>query len=489
MSESTPGNLEYKTAVRTVNGGEPEAVSFSYRTKLKHWTGLDRAISFTIMARFWSAAAGVLTVVLIAHFLTPNEQGYYYTFYSLVALQVVFELGFTFVVLQLAAHERAELAFTADGRIEGNPVALSRLASVLQKSVGWYSVAAAMMVATLLPAGLHFFGAHQNADVSVAWKAPWCLLVVVTALRLQLDPVCAFVEGCGFVWQIALMCLAQNVLGSLLAWTAMATNHGLYSPAMLILGQATVQLAFVSRTDLRRMLISLLHYPVGGNSVGWRDEIWPFQWRIAITWLSSYFITQLFNPILFVYQGPIAAGQMGMSLSIASSIGTVGLAWMSTKASPFGNLIARGEISALDRLFFRTLWQSMLLLVTAAVGFFFCLLIAEHKFPRLSVRVLSPWAFGLLLLTTMTNHVVFSEALYLRAHKREPFLVQALVVAIFLTISTLLLGRTWGANAVTVGYFVIAGLLGLPWGTYIFFTKRHEWYGWVVSHERASRTV
>jgi len=476
LSESSFSNLKNDAAAGALSRRKPEAVSSSYRAKLKRWTGLDRPIAFTLMARFWSATAGVLTVVLIAHFLTPHEQGYYYTFYSLVALQVVFELGFSFVVLQLAAHECAGLAFTADGRIEGNPVALSRLASVLQKSVRWYSVGAALMVATLLPAGLYFFAAHQHADLAVAWKAPWCLLVVVAALRLQFDPVCAFVEGCGFVWQIALMCLCQSVFGTLLAWTAMATKHGLYSPAMLILGQGAVQLAFVSRADLRRMLMRLLHHPVGGNSVGWRDEIWPFQWRIAITWLSSYFITQLFNPILFVYQGPIAAGQMGMSLSIASSIGTVGLAWMSTKSSPFGNLIARGEIPALDRLFFRTLWQSMLLLATTAAGFFLCLMITEHSFPRLAVRVLPPWAFALLLLTTMTNHVVFSEALYLRAHKREPFLVQALVVAIVLTISSLFLGRIWGANGVTVGYFVIAGLFGLPWGTYIFVTKRHEWY-------------
>ena len=327
-------------------------------------------------------------MLLIARFLTPNEQGYYYTFFSLVALQVVFELGFSFVVMQLAAHERAQLTFAPDGRIEGNSVAHSRLASVLQKSVRWYSVAAVLMAATLLPAGLYFFGKPQHAGVVVAWKGPWCLLVVAAALTFQLDPVFAFVEGCGFVSQIARMRLAQALLGSLLAWTALTTHHGLYSPAMLILGQATVQVAFLFSPKLRRLLTSLLRHPVDGNSVGWRREIWPFQWRIAITWLSSYFIFQLFNPVLFAYQGPAAAGRMGMSLSIASSIGSVGLAWMSTKASPFGNMVARGEIAALDKLFFRTLWQSTVVLSTGAAGFFLCLVISGHSFPKLAMRVL-----------------------------------------------------------------------------------------------------
>ncbi len=96
---------------------------------MKHWLGLDRAISFTVMARFWLGFAGIVTVVLIARFLSPSEQGYYYTFYSMVALQIVFELGFSFVILQLAAHERASLTFLPGGRIEGDQVAHSRLSA------------------------------------------------------------------------------------------------------------------------------------------------------------------------------------------------------------------------------------------------------------------------------------------------------------------------------------------------------------------------
>ena len=35
---------------------------------------------------------------------------FYYTFGSLVAVQIIFELGFSFVILQLASHERASLS-------------------------------------------------------------------------------------------------------------------------------------------------------------------------------------------------------------------------------------------------------------------------------------------------------------------------------------------------------------------------------------------
>jgi hypothetical protein len=438
---------------------------------------MDRAIAFTILARFWQGMAGFITVLLIARFLTLSEQGYYYTFSSLVALQIVFELGFSFVVLQLAAHERAQLTFLPDGQIQGTAVSHSRLASILQKSIRWYSVAGLLMAFALIFAGFHFFEAHQTDGVSVAWKIPWCLLVIAAMLAFQIDPIFSFLEGCGYITEVARRRFSQAVVGSILAWIAIATKHGLYAPALVILGQVLVGMAFLFSFRLRRLLKNLLFYPVGEHFVGWRREIWPFQWRIAISWMSGYFIFQIFNPVLFAYQGPTAAGRMGMSLSIASSVGSVAIAWMNTKASPFGNLIARGEIAALDTLFFRTLWQSTLLLTAGTVVIFGSLLIVSHSFPEYATRVLPPWVFALLLLTTIISHIVFSEALYLRAHKCEPFLWQSVSVAILVGCTTFLLGKSMGANAVTVSYFLLGGLLSLAWGTYIFRTKRREWHG------------
>jgi hypothetical protein len=448
-----------------------------WMARLKHWTGVDRAIAYTVMGRSWMSLAGVVTVLLIARFLTPTEQGYYYTFSSLVMLQIVFELGFSFVILQLAAHERVDLIFLPDGQVEGNLVSHSRLASLLQKAIRWYSVAGLLMALAVLPAGFYFFRAQPTAGAAVAWRLPWCLLVIATMLNFQIDPVFSFLEGCGFVTQVAQRRLVQVLLGSLLGWAALVARHGLYAPAMVISGQVAGGLAFLFFSKLRLFLKNLMSYPVGEHYVGWRREIWPFQWKIAVSWICSYFILGLFNPILFAYQGPVAAGQMGMSVSIASALGAVAIAWMYTKTSPFGSMVARGEIAALDALFFRTLRQSTVLLGTGAIAFFLALLLAERSYPKFAARVLPPWAFALLLLTTIMNHVIASESLYLRSHKREPFLWQSVTVAVLLGSTTLILGKYWGVTAVTAGYFVVGGLISLVSGTYIFTTKRQEWHG------------
>jgi hypothetical protein len=60
--------------------------------------GMDGAVTYAFLARLTIIMGSTGTVLLIVHSLSPVEQGYYYTLLSLVSLQVVFELGFSFVI-------------------------------------------------------------------------------------------------------------------------------------------------------------------------------------------------------------------------------------------------------------------------------------------------------------------------------------------------------------------------------------------------------
>jgi hypothetical protein len=441
---------------------------------IRRAVGVDRAIFYSIMARGWSSTAGLITVALIAHFLSPAQQGYYYTFSSLVALQIIFELGFSFVILQLAAHERAHLQIQDDGSIIGDEIAHSRLASVLQKAVRWYTTGALLMAGALLPAGFLFFSLNKPAGVPISWQLPWTAAVLAATLTFQMDPMFAFLEGCGRIHQVARMRFTQAIAGSLMAWAAFALHQGLFAPAMIITGQAIAGGIFLF--SQRSLLIQLYRYDTSGNFVSWRREIWPFQWRIAISWLCGYFVYQLFNPVLFAYRGPAEAGRMGMSLTVVSALSSVGIAWINTKASPFGAMIARREFVALDKIFFRTLLQSTLLLIAGAGALLLGLSFLSRHFPHLAGRVLPMPIFGVLLCTAICSHIMVSEAVYLRAHKREPFLPLSIAIGVLTGCSTIVLGRLWGAQGMTFGYFFTTGIFGLALGTSIFLTKRKQWH-------------
>ncbi len=441
--------------------------------RIRHWIGVDRAIFFTVAARFSLMAGSTLTVLLIVRFLTPVEQGYYYTLYSLVGLQVIFELGFSFVILQLAAHESVRLKFLGDGAIEGDPVAHARLASVVQKAIRWYAIAAVLMVLTLLPLGSYFFARQRQENVDVHWQWPWATVVLATALWFLMGPFFSFLEGCGQVQQVARVRFWEVLAGTIFSWIGISTRHGLFSPALFTVGSALVGASFLWKR--RSLLRQLAVHPTGEHSVAWRIEVWPFQWRIAMSWLCAYLTAQIFTPVLFAARGPVEAGQMGMSMSIAGHLSSVVIAWMTTKAAPFGHLVAKGQIGELDRIYSRTLWQSLGLLTAMAAGCQVALFALPYVFPRLAQRMVAPALFSFLLLTALSRHVVQSQAMYLRAFKREPFLVQYLVVSTLTCVCTFLTARAWGAAGVAATYFACTGVIGLISGTMIFQSRRRAW--------------
>jgi hypothetical protein len=440
----------------------------------KQRLGLDRAVLFTVLARGWSSASGLVTVVLIARFLSPSEQGYYYTYASLIALQLVFELGFSQVVMQLASHERAHLSIDPSGNVTGDQTAHARLASVLQLSIRWYGAGALLFGLTLIPAGLYFFSSHQHPGSIVQWQAPWVAAASAAVFAFQLDPLYSFLEGCGFVSRVAHMRWIQAIVGSLLAWVTLLTHHGLYAPATVIAGQVIVGTVWLF--SRRGLLVNLLRYKTGEQQISWQNEIWPFQWRIAISWISGYFVYQTFNPFLFAFKGPVAAGQMGMSLSFANSVMVIAMAWVSTKAAPFGTLIAQKRYSQLDVLFFQALRQSALVAGVGAVVIWSATTYLHSTHSRYSNKLLTPLPFALLLIAAILNHLFAAIATYLRAHKQEKLFQLSLSIAITVLVSNYFFAKRSGALGMVGGYLVILAVLGLGCGTLIFNKYRRLWH-------------
>jgi hypothetical protein len=466
------------TTVKEVVDVQPSALAgSSWRTsvlRLKHVLGVDRAIAYTVLARGTQIIGSAGTVLLILRFLTPIEQGYYYTLLSLVSLQVVLEMGFSFVILQMAAHECAHLTFHAGGEIKGSALAHSRLASILQKTVRWYLLAAIVLCSSLLPLGDFFFSEHAGST-HIDWRAPWTAAVLATAVLFFLNPFFSFLEGCGQVWQVGRMRFGQALFGAGLSWAALFLHRGLYAPALVIVGHVLVGVCFL--WSQRSLLTTLLRTPRAASAVSWRSEVWPFQWKIAVSWICSYFAMQVFTPVLFAFRGPTEAGKFGMSLSITTNLSTLMLAWVSTKAMPFGQMIARGEFEPLRQIFLRTLGQALSVLLALVAA---CELVvsATHFFAlQLAARLVSPKVFALLLLTATSAFVVQSMAIYLRSFKREPFLGQSLAVAGLSLPLSLFTAKTSGVGGVALSYFGCTGIVA----TTLAFAAFRSWQAQVGS--------
>jgi len=178
---------------------------------------------------------------------------------------------------------------------------------------------------------------------------------------------------------------------------------------------------------------------------------------------------------LFAYRGPVEAGQMGMSLSLVNAILNIAVAWVSTKSAPFGTLIARKEYTQLDRTFFQALRQAFAVSLAGALTAWLGCVFLNFRHLRFAQRLLDPFSLGLLLILMITNVVIFSEAIYLRAHKQEVFFINSVVGAVLVTACTLLFGRLYGARGIALSC-CLGNVAGLVWATYKFQKYRRLWH-------------
>jgi O-antigen/teichoic acid export membrane protein len=437
--------------------------------------GLDRSVVMTLLARGWPVLAGVVTVLMVSRHLTPELQGYYFTFGSLIALHVMLELGLGNAIVQLASHEMATLSWTIDGRVDGDARAKRRLQSLLHFSLAWFAAAAVLMAVLLVPLGSTFLrlNAPGSPELGAALRA-WAWVVPLTGANLVISAALSLLEGSGGVAQVATARLLQAAAGSLALWFVLAHGDGLgalVAQAALSLATGAAWLAFIHRG----FFIDLLKGSRTAAGLDWWREVWPFQWRIAVSWGSGYLIAQLFTPLLFASQGPVAAGRMGLTLQICGALNLLALAWISAEVPTYGRLMARQEGAAAERLFLRSLLRSAAVLLALVLLMLAVVAALEHAASSLPQRVLPLPLLAWAGLVTLANHVVFSEAMLLRARREEPFMVQSVCTGLATAGLSLLWIPGHGLHGAVAAYAIATLLIALPGGTAIYLRKRRHW--------------
>ena len=449
--------------------------------KIARKIGMDGAIAYSSAARIFQAVAGIVSVFIIAAFLSGPEQGYFFTFNSILAIQIFFELGFTGIMTQYVAHEVVHLNLNADSIYEGDGRYKSRLAYLVRFCLKWYSLIALLFLVTIIIVGLVYFGHYASSDDNVNWQAPWYLLSFSTAVKLFQSPFTAIYTGLGKVKEMNKITFYQQLIIPTSQWVLFACGLKLYVVGISSLLGVIVWWVFVLNNGLWRILLNLLKEKVT-ETISYMKEIFPYQWKIALSWISGYFIFHFFNPVLFATEGAIVAGQMGMTVQVLSAIQGFALSWQNTKIPKYCGYIEMKQYQALDSLFNRTLKQMMGVCLGILVIFYSLIVILRTTSFSIGETVFAdrflPY-LPMLLMTVpvITNQFVSSWATYLRCHKQEPFLVNSVVMGALCCLSTLILGKYYGLYGITIGYASLCLFLSLPWGYYIFRTKKIEWHG------------
>lgn len=457
--------------------------------KLFHKFGVDRAVLFGLLSRIWGICAGPVTAILIATKFTPEIQGYYYTFTTILALQVFVELGLGTVIIQFASHEWAKLKLDENGRIVGDRDSLSRLISIANIATKWYAIAG-LLVAVGLGVGGYFFFSGSKNTIAANWMAPWLSLCLLTGIAIYLVPVWSLLEGCNQVARLYTFRFYQGLLTTLSAWIAILSGAELWTASIASVATLLAAIYFLRRGYWKFLTTLTLSKPMG-QKIKWRADMLPMQWRIALSWISGYFIFSLFVPVLFKFHGPVVAGQMGMTLSIVGIVGSVSASWLSPRAPQFGMLVHEKKYRELDV----QLWKvARIVLSVSGVmvlitwSFVFLLNNLDSGIARqLSTRILPPFPLGMLLLAQFIYLSVSPLTTYLRAHKKEPLVIFSLVYAAMVGSSTFFLGKSYSAVGMALGYLIMNVIL-MPVIFWIWYRCRKEWHSDSYTETTSERT-
>lgn len=444
--------------------------------------GVDRAICYGVLTRLWGLAAGPLTILIVATRMSKEQQGFYFTFSSLLALQIFFELGLTTVIAQFASHESAFLSWTPRGAFDGDPVCREKLTGLICKSVRWYGVVALLFMLIVIPSGLLFLGEKQVAALEFAWRIPWILAVTGTAANLLTVPFFAVILGSGDVATVNQREMLGAVVGTCASWLVLLLGGGLYAVFTVICGNAFMAWWFLF--SRKRELVRIVGHGLSRNAghtsgaagqICWRHEIWPMQWKIALSWASGYFIYQMFTPVLFHYHGAVIAGQMGITLSASTALLGTAYAWQQAKSPVMGKLVAVRDWRGLDNVFFRVFWQSFGVVVCGAIAGWAAIMLLQAYHP-LGSRFIPSGQVMMLLAAVCINTLVSGFAVYLRAHKKDPFMVLSLGIALIQGATTWYFGMRYASLGVTAGFLLVSFLVGLPTAYLIWNHCRKTWH-------------
>lgn len=436
-----------------------------------HKLAVDRTVFLSVITKSWSLSAGPITVLLIATNFTAELQGYYFTFATIVALQVFVELGLGTVITQFSSHEWARLRIDEIGRIVGDNDARSRLISIAALAAKWYLIGAAITIFGLGICGYAFFS--SSATVGVNWIAPWFLLCLTTGFSICLVPVWALLEGCNQLVQLYTFRFVQGVVSSITVWVAIVMGAELWTPSISTIAAVFCSIVFL-RSKYHQFLKTLFFSKVTGPKIIWWNDLFPMQWRVALTMVTGFLVNSFFVPVIFKFQGPTVAGQMGMTLSIMVAIGNLSFSWFTPKIPQFCMLVAERRYQELDRLFFDSSIRTLIIMLIASFALFFAIYAINITGLSLANRLLPPMCAGIFILGTLVNSVSAPFSHFMRAHKQEPIVHITVGGSILIGVGTFVTAKYLSVTHMAISYLII-NILITPSIIAVWYRTRKKW--------------
>jgi hypothetical protein len=432
---------------------------------------IDRATFLAVSSKILLMGSGLVTTVMVANFFSQEQQGYYFTFLSVISMQIFAEFGLGIVVGSYASHEWARLKLDDRGCIQGNQDSLSRLMGLGGFAKKYYLNISVVCFLLLLFGGTFFFLMKSSHNIDL-WLMPWCFLSLLTAMSLYMVPFWSILEGCNQVESVYILRLAQVLIAGLVAWVTIYLGFGLWAIPMSGFA-GIILIIFLMFRRHNNFFNTIFYSKSSGAKLNWRDDIFPMQWRIGLSWISGYLTFSLYVPVIFYFKGPVLAGQTGMTLAFVSAVTAVISSLISPKTPLFGILIAQLKFNELDRMVYRLSLRVILIAISiASIIWLGIYLINVFQFP-IAERLLPPLPSAFFLGGAVVLCAGLPMSAYLRAHKKEPLMPLSILCGLFTSTAVFFTVKFYSIDLMAIMYF-LSILIFTPFIFLIWFNFRRK---------------
>ncbi|MDM4016065.1 lipopolysaccharide biosynthesis protein [Roseiconus lacunae] len=433
--------------------------------------GVNRAVSYAMAARIWQIPSGVLTTLLIAVGLEPDQQGVYFLILTVTGMQALADAGLINTILHAVSHEIAHARFDRRHFFHAPKRARQRLSGIMRFAIAWFAVAA-----LLLCIGGSTFGyvmLSRQGLLGTAF-APLLVAIVLGSLTLALAPLVGILEGGSQIQVVNRYRLGQVVTGSVVVWACLLLGAGLWTAAAAVAVQLVWEVVLIAG-KYRGFFLQLTRTP--SSEFRWRDEIWPLQWRIGVQSIARYLAFFPIYPALFDTQGPAVAGRYGMTWQIFSNLLMVSYVFVRSKAPDFGRLIAEGRRQTSVTLFRQVTHGSTVVLIGLVSAF--CIAIAVlNSLPfdltkQFASRFLTIGQCAAFAFAVIPIHLTQCFSMYIRSQRFDPIWRVNLPTCLTLAVLGYLAAGSGRITTIAIAILVVYSFATIALATMSRWYDRH----------------
>jgi hypothetical protein len=420
------------------------------------------AAIYGIIGRLWLVLTGPVTIVILAIHFSPYAQGYFFTFMSLAAARTVAELGLGQVIIVKVAQLSPLATNPAD------PVS-PRVAGFIRFAAKWFAGAGFVVGGMLCLGGTFLLGANNGLPM-IEWLPPWVALSWLVGLDVALSGLLFPLEGAGQVKSVYFCRMVRSFVNSVVLWLFILLGLQLWSISIALACSLVWTTFFIFSHG--KLVVRALHPGAVIAKIDWFSEVFPAQWRLALSSVAEYVSFYTVIPLMYVMHGAVIAGQLGITWQLAAAVSSIAGAIVVTRFPEFSRLAATRSIRELDGLLLSTSLISMAICVLGAVGVGLGVLLLQKIGLQIGTRVLPFDQVVILLLGVLIWHSNLTIVSYLRAHGGDPYLPASLSGAALLFAANLTLGRWFGPVGLLWGYAITGACFMVPFGFYLLKRKR-----------------